>query len=163
MTKFSIFCYPGELKYSMTQTTWERWSTDRGRDREIVEERRSQKEMKMRTDHEALVCNIYTFLSISISYLLTSVLQKVESDTDGSKRSTSSQSHSRHRRRRSNRRRNKSEEELERERISLEQDRASNESCRRLSKVLQWRRRPLPGLLLVESTYTSAFTFKTLC
>ena len=64
------------------------------------------------------------------------MLQKVESDTDGSKRSTSSQSHSRHRRRRSNRRRNKSEEELERERISLEQDRASNEGYRRLSKVL---------------------------
>ena len=46
----------------MTQTTWERWSTDRGQDHEIVEERRSQREMKMRTDHEALVCNIYTFL-----------------------------------------------------------------------------------------------------
>ena len=88
----------------------------------------------MRTDHEALVCDIYTFLSISISYLLTSVLQKVESDTDGGKRSTSSQSHSRHRRRRSNRRRNKSEEELERERISLEQDRASNGGCTKITR-----------------------------
>ena len=81
------------------------------------------------------------------------MLQKVESDTDGGKRSTSSQSHSRHRRRRSNRRRNKSEEELERERISLEQDRASNESCRKLPKFYNYGEGPYQGLLLVESTY----------
>ena len=119
----------------------------------------------MRTDHEVLVCDIYTFLSISISisYLLTSVLQKVESDTDGSKRSTSSQSHSRHRRRRSTRRRNKSEEELERERISLEQDRASNESCRKLPKFYYYGEGPYTRAFCWLKAPTSAFTFKTLC